>query len=108
MKKYFYTLLGIIFFLFAFSKGIEIDIAVQPVDNKANKNNITITVMQGEPDLTYSLYDKEPWTQGGTLIKKSAPIPDYSYTFHNINKGTYYILVIDGKNNLKGRYITMK
>ncbi len=107
MKKQFYTLLGILVFLFAFSSGVEIKVDVHSAENETGNAQITITVLQGEPEFTYLLCDKEPW-DGGQIIEKTKPVLTKTHTFKNIEPGTYFIAVRDKSKSLKGEYISIK
>jgi len=107
MKQKFYIFLFVSLFLLAFSDGgVDITINVQPSEDNST-SDILITVVQGEPEFSYYLCDKEPWS-GGTIIKEKGPVHDQHHVFKNIDHGTYFVAVRDKNKSLKGEYITIK
>jgi hypothetical protein len=100
-KRYIYlfslVLIGIFSSSFLRSEGIDFTIKVNNVS--MNTMDVEITVISGEPEFIYSLWENEPW-ENGREIENSGTTGSFSYTFSNLSKKPYFVMV-SGKDGLK-------
>ncbi len=79
------------------SEGINFTTKVNLISN--DRIDIEITVISGEPEFTYSLWENEPW-ENGREIENSGKTGSFSYTFRNLSRKPYFVMVY-GKDGLK-------
>ena len=110
MKKVILTIC-ILFITANFAKvlGQEFSINVDssPVSiEEGTDGAVEITIIQGEPEYKYFLYDSEPW-QDGNKIRSSNPTYDNTHIFENLPAGRYFAGAIDnsGKSTFKEVFI---
>ena len=100
-KRYIYlfsfVLIGIFSSSFIRSGGIDFTIKVNNVS--MNTMDVEITIISGEPEFVYSLWENEPW-EDGREIENSGNTGSFSYTFSNLSKKPYFVMVT-GKDGLK-------
>jgi hypothetical protein len=91
-----------------YSQSLKISVVTHPV-TVAGQNNgsVDITITEGNPDFTYSLYTALPW-EGGKELAKSKQISKYDYSFDQLATGNYVVMVKDKNGNGAFEKITIE
>jgi len=100
-KKYFalLSLPLLIAFLSSFTSSEKLDFTTEVIQISDDRINIEVTILSGEPEFMYSLWNSEPW-ENGTEIENSGVVNSSVYTFRNLDRKPYVIVVSD-KNGLR-------
>ncbi len=101
-------LLSAVSFMPVYSQNLKISVVTHPV-TVAGQNNgsVDITVTEGNPDFTYSLYSALPW-DGGKELAKSNQTSKYDYSFDQLATGNYVVMVKDKNGNGAFEKITVE
>ena len=100
--KIYFTLLSLILitaFSGSFVVSEKLDFTTEVTQISENRIDIEVTILSGEPEFIYSLWENEPW-ENGKEIENSGTITSASYTFRNLDKKPYFVVVTD-KNGLR-------
>jgi hypothetical protein len=94
--KYFTFLIStmVITFLSSFENPKSPDFSIDIHENTNNTIDIVVTIVSGEPEFEYSLWEGAPWDKGKE-IQSSGKTTSDSYVFKNMDRKPYYIIVID-------------
>ena len=84
--------------IFSFTISETIDFTTEVVQISENRIDIIITLNSGEPEFTYSIWNKAPW-ENGKEIDNSGITNATQYSFRNMKKQTYFVMVSDAKGS---------
>ncbi len=91
------VLLSLILITVFFSNFItteNLDFSTEVIQISSDRIDVAVTILTGEPEFTYSLWDAEPW-ENGNEIETSGKTNSLNYTFSNLNRKPYFIVVSD-------------
>ncbi|MBN2213009.1 MAG: hypothetical protein JW723_02090 [Bacteroidales bacterium] len=100
--KYIMTTALLMFFLAGKIPAQVIDFEIETTDAGDDLINITITMSGNNYASDISLWDKEPWNNGKE-IKSVKDIEIQVYTFENLPKDNYIVIVTDSNGNSRGK-----
>jgi hypothetical protein len=95
-RKYITLLVGIltISLLSGFGNPESPDFSIEIIENTNNTIDIAITIISGEPEFNYSIWEGAPWKKG-QKIEESGNTSSARYIFRNMARKPYYIIVMD-------------
>ncbi|MBN1599085.1 MAG: hypothetical protein JW894_12395 [Bacteroidales bacterium] len=73
----------------------RLEFNTEVIDISDNRIDVIVTITSGKPDFIYTIWDGEPW-EGGTEIENSGNTNTTEYTFRNLEKKTYVVMITDG------------
>jgi hypothetical protein len=83
----------------SFTTSEKLDFTTEVIQIADNRIDIEVTIISGEPDFIFALWDGEPW-ENGNEIENSGMTNSTEYTFRNRDKKPYFVVVSD-KNGLR-------
>ena len=97
-KKYFALFLYILTVILTtgLKSSENLDFTTEVTDLSSGRINILITINSGDPDFIFSLWDGEPW-ENGSEIETSEKTNSLNYTFRNVVRKSYFVMVTDNE-----------
>ena len=95
-KKYFALFLYILTVILTtgLKSSENLDFTIEVTDLSNGRIDILITINSGDPDFIFSLWDGEPW-ENGSEIENSGKTNSLNYTFRNVIRKSYFVMVTD-------------
>jgi len=78
----------------SFTNSEKLDFTIEVVQTYDDKIDVIVTITSGEPEFTYSIWDKEPWEKGKE-IESSGITYSTEFTFKNLRTKPYFVVVND-------------
>ena len=95
-KRYF-TLLSLLLMVFisgGFMRSEKLDFTTEVIQIADDRIDIEVTILSGEPEFIFSLWDGEPW-ENGREIETSEKVSSTEFTFRNLEIKPYVMVVSD-------------
>jgi hypothetical protein len=82
----------------SFTISKTLDFTTEVVKNSDKRMDIIVNINSGEPEFTYSIWNKGPW-ENGREIENSGKTNLTQYSFRNMKIQNYFIMVSDARGS---------